>query len=133
MLEVVTPERVMLSEPVTQTIAPGTEGYLGILANHIPLMTALRPGEVKVYLADQRTTSHIVVSGGFLQVGRAKTTILADSAVRIDEINVSQAQADLADARRLLASLAPGSPESLQAQQDADFAEAMLRAARDGK
>ncbi len=46
-LDVVTPERIMLSEQVTQTIAPGSEGQLGILANHAPLMTELAPGEVR--------------------------------------------------------------------------------------
>ena len=96
-LEVVTPERVLLSESVTMTIAPGSEGQLGILAHHMPLMTELAPGEVLATLADGRTTSHIVISGGFLEIaaGDGRTTILADSAERVDEIDISRAESDL--------------------------------------
>ena len=65
-LDVVTPERVMLSEAVTQTVAPGSEGQLGIMANHAPLMTELVPGEILATLADGRTTAHFGISGGFL-------------------------------------------------------------------
>ena len=100
-LEVVTPERIMLSEDVVETSAPGSEGSLGILAHHAPIMTELVPGEVRVHLADGRTTSHIVISGGFLEMSpEGRATILADSAERADEIDVTRAEADLTAARR---------------------------------
>ena len=86
---------------------PAPKGELGILADHAPLMTELKPGEVRVTLADGRTTSHIVISGGFMEVAAApdggRTTILADSAERADEIDVTRAEADLAAARQMLA------------------------------
>lgn len=129
-LEVVTPERMMLSEPVIMTIAPGTEGDLGVLVGHIPLMTALRPGEVRVTLADGRTTSHIVIGGGFLEVAPSRTTILADSAERVDEIDLSRAEIDLTEAQRMLGEVTPGTAEAEQAQRAADHAEARVRAAR---
>jgi F-type H+-transporting ATPase subunit epsilon len=130
-LKVITPERTLLAEDVVQTIAPGSEGYLGVLAGHIPLMTALVPGEVTVTLADGRTVSHIVIGGGFLQVSPEHTTILADSAERVDEIDVSRAEVDLAEARRLLNDLSPGSPEAVEAQRAALHAEARIRAAKE--
>src|SRR5207248_1936929 len=99
---VLTPERVMLSDKVSYTIAPGTEGEIGILAGHTPLMTALAPGEVTTTLADGRTTAHIVISGGFMEVTGDRTTILAESAERADEIDVTRAEADLAAARQML-------------------------------
>ena len=129
-LEVVTPERVMLSGQAVETIAPGSEGYLGILAGHMPLMTALNPGEVTVRMDDGRTTSHIVIGGGFLQVSPTKTTILADSAVRVDEIDVTAAEADLVEGRRMISELTPGSTEFREAQRVINHAEAKLRSAR---
>lgn len=134
-LEVVTPERVMLSENVTETIAPGSEGQLGILANHAPLMTALVPGEVRVTLADGRTTSRIVIGGGFMEVAAAdggRTTILADSAERADEIDVTRAEADLAVARQMMTDAEAGTPQAAQAQQAVALAESRVRVGRGG-
>ncbi len=132
-LDVVTPERIMLSEEVTQTIAPGSDGELGILANHAPLMTSLKPGEVKVTLADGRTTAHIVISGGFMEVAGGEaghTTIIADSAERADEIDVTRAEADLEAARRMLAEAEAGSPQQREAQTAIAHAETRVRAGR---
>jgi F-type H+-transporting ATPase subunit epsilon len=133
-LEVVTPERIMLSERVVETIAPGSEGELGVLANHAPLMTALKPGEVSVTLADGRTTSHIVIAGGFLEVASSaeggRTTILADSAERSDEIDITRAEADLEAARQMLAEASVGSAQQEQAQQAFAHAETRIRVGR---
>jgi len=133
-LDVVTPERVMLSEPVTQTIAPGTEGQIGILANHAPLMTELSPGEVTATLADGRTTAHIVISGGFMEVapGGGQTTILADHAERADEIDITRAEADLTAARQMLADTEPGSDQQAEARRSLAHAETRIRVSRSG-
>lgn len=124
----------MLSEAVTQTIAPGSEGQLGILANHAPLMTELSPGEVLATLADGRTTAHIVISGGFMEVapGGGRTTILADHAERADEIDVTQAEADLAAARRMLAETEAGSDQQAEARRSLALAETRIRVSRGG-
>ncbi len=129
-LDIVTPERILLSESAIQTIAPGSEGYLGILAGHADLMTTLEPGEVTVTLADGRTTSHIVIGGGFLEVGPDKTTILADSAERIDEIDVSRAELDLEEARRMLEAASLGTREALDARRAYSLAETRIRLGR---
>jgi F-type H+-transporting ATPase subunit epsilon len=129
-LDIVTPERIMLSEQAVETIAPGSEGYLGILAGHAPLMTTLEPGEVTVAFADGRTTSRIVIGGGFLEVGPTKTTILADSAERLDEIDVSRAELDLEEARRMLETAALGSKEALAAKRANTLAETRIRLGR---
>ena len=124
----------MLSEEVTQTIAPGTEGQLGILAHHAPLMTELAPGEVTATLADGRTTAHLVISGGFLEVapGGERTTILADSAERADEIDATRAEADLAAARQMLAEAEAGSDRQEEARRTIAHAESRLRVSRGG-
>lgn len=133
-LDVVTPERIMLSESVTQTVAPGVEGQLGILAGHAPLMSELGPGEVRVDLADGRTTSYIVISGGFLEVAAegGRTTILADSAERADEVDQTRAEADLLAARQMLADAGGDSDKQAEARRAAAFAETRLRATRGG-
>jgi F-type H+-transporting ATPase subunit epsilon len=131
-LDVVTPERIMLSEDVTQTVAPGSEGQLGILANHAPLMTELSPGEVTATLADGRTISHIVISGGFLEVAPdgGRTTILADSAERADEIDATRAEEDLAAAQQMLAEAEAGSAQQTEAKRSVAHAETRIRVSR---
>lgn len=131
-LDVVTPERIMLSEAVTQTIAPGAEGQLGVLANHAPLMTELVPGEILATLADGRTTAHIIISGGFMEVaaGGGRTTILADSAERADEIDITRAEADLAAARQILAEAETGSSQQAEALRSVAHAETRIRVSR---
>ncbi len=132
-LEVVTPERIMLSEQVTFTVAPGSEGELGILAQHSPLMTALNPGEVRATLADGRTTAHIVISGGFMEVTPSRTTILAEAAERADEIDVTRAEADLAAARQMLNEAGLGTAQQAQARQAVVHAESRIRAGRQNR
>lgn len=125
----------MLSEQVTQTVAPGSEGQLGILASHAPLMTELAPGEVLATLADGRTTAHIVIAGGFLEVSAGdggRTTILADSAERADEIDITRAEADLSAARQMLADADVGSDQLAEAQRTIAHAETRIRVSRGG-
>lgn len=129
-LEVVTPERVMVSEQVTNTIAPGTEGQLGILTGHAPLMTELSPGEVTANFGDGRTTAHIVISGGFMEVTPNRTTILADSAERADEIDFTRAEADLAAARQMLSDAEAGSSQAAVAKLAVAHAETRVRVSR---
>lgn len=127
----------MLSERVVQTIAPGADGELGVLANHIPLMTSLKPGEVRVVLPDGRTTSRIVIGGGFMEIASTKdggrTTILADSAERADEIDITRAEADLDAARLMLAEADAGSAQEDQARQVLALAETRVRVGRQNR
>lgn len=127
----------MLSERVVQTIAPGADGELGVLANHIPLMTSLKPGEVRVVLPDGRTTSRIVIGGGFMEIASTKdggrTTILADSAERADEIDITRAEADLEAARLMLAEADAGSAQEDQARQVLALAETRVRVGRQNR
>ncbi len=122
----------MLSEEVTQTIAPGSEGQLGILANHAPLMSELSPGEVLVTLADGRTLSHLIISGGFMEVAPngGHTTILADSAERADEVDTTRAETDLAAAQQMLSEAEAGSSQQADARRSLAHAETRLRVGR---
>ncbi len=76
-LQIVTAERMVLDEDVTSIVAPGTLGYLGVLAHHAPLLTTLEPGRLTVRRGDQTTDYRI--SSGFLEVRNNVATILCDS------------------------------------------------------
>ena len=77
---------------MTSLQVPGSEGYLGVLAHHAPLITALRPGRLDVRDAKGAMQSY-AVSGGFLEVSNNRATVLADTAERKDEIDVARAEA----------------------------------------
>jgi len=88
--EVVTAERTVFEDDVNMVVAPGIEGQLGILPNHAPLMTSLTFGELIIH-RDGQEDEFIAIGGGFMEVGPAHVTILADSAERADEIDESRA------------------------------------------
>lgn len=83
-LSVVTQEKVIFEKEVISIIAPGTEGYLGVLTNHAPLITALKPGKLIVKTGDDHEEV-FAISGGFLEVSENKATILADAIEAIEE------------------------------------------------
>ncbi len=92
-LDIVTAEKLVYSDEVSSVVAPGAEGQLGILPNHAPLLTSLKPGELKVLKEGEET--NIAVSGGFLEVLKNVVTILADTAERAEDIDVERAEAAL--------------------------------------
>ena len=77
--ELVSPEKLLLSEEVEMVVVPGAEGDFGVLANHAPFMTTLREGKVTV--KDGATTKVFDIQGGFADVGPDGLTILAEHAV----------------------------------------------------
>ncbi|MSQ11235.1 MAG: F0F1 ATP synthase subunit epsilon [Dehalococcoidia bacterium] len=99
-LEIVTAERPLLTDEVELVVAPGTEGELGILPHHAPLLTALAPGELRIRKGGQE--QFIAISGGFMEVFGNKVTILADAAERAEEIDEERAQAAMRRARERL-------------------------------
>lgn len=89
--EVVTPERVVISERVESLIVPGVQGYMGVLADHAPMVVSLKPGVVKY--KEGTTFSSMAVSGGFLEVSGNKAVIISDAAELSCEIDVERARA----------------------------------------
>ena len=78
--ELVTPDRLVMSDDVHMVVVPGTEGESGIMAGHAPYMTTLRDGEVAVYRSAGASPEKIAVTGGFAGVGERGLTVLAESA-----------------------------------------------------
>jgi F-type H+-transporting ATPase subunit epsilon len=75
----VTPQRIVFEGPVLSIQAPGSEGYLGVLAHHAPLITALKEGRLEMRDPSGRVTAYHV-GGGFLEVSNNVASVLADSA-----------------------------------------------------
>jgi F-type H+-transporting ATPase subunit epsilon len=78
--ELVTPDRLVMSDDVYMVVVPGTEGESGIMAGHAPYMTTLKDGDVAVYRSAGGQPERIPVTGGFAEVGEHGLTILAESA-----------------------------------------------------
>jgi F-type H+-transporting ATPase subunit epsilon len=101
-LEVVTPEREVVREPVTEVQVPGREGYLGILPGHTPLLTELGIGALSYRKGAQ--TIYVAIAGGFAEVLGGRVLVLAEAAQRAEEIDTARAQTALAEAEKVLSS-----------------------------
>jgi F-type H+-transporting ATPase subunit epsilon len=99
-LEIVTPERRVVSEPAEELQIPGRSGYLGILPGHAPLLTELAVGEMTYRNA--QGLHRFAIAWGFAEVLPDKVTILAETAERSTEIDVARAQQDKARAEEEL-------------------------------
>lgn len=79
--EIVTPERLVRSNNAYMVTIPGSEGDLGVLAGHAPVMTSLRDGVIRIYATDGATPEEIRVAGGFAEVSATGLAILADDMI----------------------------------------------------
>ncbi len=90
LLDIVTPEKKFYSGEVDNVYLPGTEGELGILPGHVPLVTGIEPGELR-YAVDGQV-EELAIGAGFLEVSREKVTVLTDLAVTDAEIDESKVE-----------------------------------------
>jgi len=90
--EIVTPEKVLYTNEVEMVVAPTLEGEIGILPLHVPLVTVLRAGELRVRYNDNKDIDWFAISGGYLQVHEDKVIVLADNATLASQIDVERAR-----------------------------------------
>ena len=100
LLEIVTPERPVFSEQVDSVVCPGIEGELGILPHHMPLVSLLGVGELKIRKGGEEESFAIV--GGFLQVRPDKVVVMAETADLASEIDLEKAKEARLEAERAL-------------------------------
>jgi len=100
-LTIVTPEEVVFEDEVVSIVAPGSEGYLGVLTDHAPLITALVPGKLTVK-GKEGKEQIFCVSGGFLEVSDNVATVLADAVEPREKIDVERARQALERAQKRL-------------------------------
>lgn len=89
-LEVVTPDRLVVSDEVTELVAPGAEGYFGVLPGHIPFITTLSIGELTYWRG--RDERHLAVTWGYVEVLGEKVIVLAETALHAEEIDAERAR-----------------------------------------
>jgi F-type H+-transporting ATPase subunit epsilon len=85
--DLVSPERLLLSDEADMVTLPGTEGYMGVMAGHAPVISTLRPGMIDV-LKDGADTKFFI-RGGFAEIGPSKVTILAEEAIPMAEMDLA--------------------------------------------
>lgn len=108
-LDIVTPERTLLSMQVEELRAPGANGSFGVLPGHTPFLSVMEPGELVYSVGGEQ--HRYFVGGGFVEVKEDRVTVLAESAERVEDIDVDRASRALAEAQARL--------DKLQEEEDA--------------
>ncbi|MCW8087971.1 F0F1 ATP synthase subunit epsilon [Sabulicella glaciei] len=126
-LELVSPEKLLLSREVEMAIIPAAEGEMGVLAGHAPMIVALRGGTIRVRENGVETES-LFVAGGFAEITPTRVTVLADEATPVADLSRAEAERRIAEAEAAYAEAAMDTPE----RRDAAMARLLsMRAMRD--
>jgi len=96
-LEIVSPEKLLLSQKVDMVVLPAAEGEMGVLPNHSPMIVLLRGGTIRLY-SGTTVTDTLYVSGGFAEVTPTRVTVLANEAVPASELSKAEGEKRLAAA-----------------------------------
>ncbi len=128
-LDIVSPEKLLLSRPVDMVVIPGSEGDMGVLEGHTPMIVLLRGGVIALYAGDQ-ITDRLFVSGGFAEVTPERCTVLANDARPVGEIVRADADRRLAEAESAYAATDKTDAEAeALAGERVQSAQAMVEAA----
>lgn len=96
-IEIVSPDRLLLSQPVDMAVIPAAEGDMGVLPGHAPMIVLLRGGTIVLHEGG-KPTARLFVSGGFAEVTSERCTVLADEAIPVADVSRAKADARLAAA-----------------------------------
>ncbi len=127
-LQVVTPERPVISSEATMISLPGKGGRLGILPGHAPLVSELAPGVL--FFEHDGTTHYLAVSGGFVEVLPGRVIVLAQAAERAEDIDVERARHTKQQAEEQLKRAGESEDEKGHAQAALDWSSAQIEAAQ---
>ena len=126
-LDVITPERRLLSEQADAVTVPALGGELGILPGHTPLISALQTGVLSY--TQGPTTRRLLVSGGFVEVNNDRVSVLADFAEFPEEVDAARARADREEAERILGTFTASPEEAADVRARLDRATTRLQLA----
>jgi F-type H+-transporting ATPase subunit epsilon len=112
LFDLVSPERLLLSKRVDMVTIPGTEGYMGVIAGHAPLVSTLRAGMID--MQDEGVDTRFFIRGGFAEINATKVTVLAEEAIPFDELDIAKLDQRIIDAQE----------DEIAAKTDADRARA---------
>jgi F-type H+-transporting ATPase subunit epsilon len=116
-LELVSPEKLLLSRPVEMAIIPAAEGDMGILPGHSPMIVALKGGVIEVR-GGGSATERLFVAGGFAEITPSRVTVLADEATPVAQISRAQAEARVREAEAEYQAQANDAPEVREKAMD---------------
>jgi F-type H+-transporting ATPase subunit epsilon len=95
--DLVSPERLLLSKQVDMVTVPGTEGYMGVIAGHAPLVSTLRAGMID--MLDDGVDTRFFIRGGFAEINPAKITVLAEEAIPFSQLDIAVLDQRISDAQ----------------------------------
>ena len=124
-LEIVTPDRAIAHEDVDEVQLPGTEGYLGILPGHTPLLTSLKVGQVWYRKGTEK--SYLSIAFGFAEVLPDRVRLLAQIAERAEEIDVTRAEDEKKRAEQLIQAAKSGNADIDMERARVSLMKAMIR------
>jgi len=104
LLEIVSPDKLLLSQPVDMAVIPAAEGEMGVMPGHSPMIVLLRGGTIVLHEGGQ-PTARLYVSGGFAEITPERCTVLADEAIPVAEVSRATGEARLAAAEAEYASV----------------------------
>jgi F-type H+-transporting ATPase subunit epsilon len=130
-LDVVTPERSVMSRKVEEVIAPGSQGEFGVLKGHAAFLTTLKHGMITVY--DEEGKIYMAISGGFSEVTPDRVIILAEQAELAKEIDLDLARKDLEVAEEKLRGMTKDDPELSKWENRKNMAEVKIKVAENFK
>ena len=134
LVEIVTPERILYTNEVEMVVAPTIDGEIGVLPLHAPLVSVLRPGEIRVKWNADKNVEWFAVSGGYIQVHEDKVIILADEAAIVSKIDLERARRALELAKERAASIAEEDTEGVSAcERDLRWCELQVELAQKHK
>jgi F-type H+-transporting ATPase subunit epsilon len=125
--QLVAPERLLATADVDMVVVPGAEGDFGVLPQHSPFMSVVRPGVIETYDGG-RVSERIFVAGGFAEVNERGCTVLAEEAMPVLEIDLAQARRRLSDAQDDLKE-ATNDAARARLEREIRIAEAQIQAA----
>lgn len=125
--EVVTPTQLLRSEEADMVVVPGADGDFGVLPNHVPILSSVRPGTVDIH-EDGKVRDRLFIQGGFAEVTGDHCVLLVEEAIPVSELNMAEAEQSLTEAKDRLGSAENGGIEYKNAMSDVRVAEAMVRA-----
>ena len=127
-LEIVTPDRLVISDEAEKVVCPGSEGEFGVLPNHVPLITKMRIGEVRCVDTTMKSEHILVVTGGYVEVTSDKVIVIADQCIRARDIDKVQEELNLQKSEETLKTAEKDSEEYRNAKKTNDLAKAQLKA-----
>lgn len=123
--ELVSPERRLLSHKALMVVVPGEEGDFAVLPKHAALLSSIRPGLLRVFREDENEPFDVYLSGGFADVTPSSCTILAETAIRVADLDRGELEKELADLAEDL-NMAKEKIDQIRVQRKIDLAKSKI-------